>query len=118
MSDHYRHRGPSEGFICRHCGRGVNPCQYGSQHRNHCPYCLWSLHVDDAPGDRASHCKGSMQPLAVWVRQDGEWAIIHRCASCGCLKSNRIAGDDDPWALMALAAQAISRPPFPITMPQ
>jgi ribosome biogenesis GTPase / thiamine phosphate phosphatase len=70
--------------------------------------------VDDRPGDRASACGGGLEPVAVWVRADGEWAIIHRCANCGEFKSNRIAGDDDPWRLMALAARAISQPPFPI----
>ncbi|MFT3785139.1 MAG: RNHCP domain-containing protein [Tepidisphaeraceae bacterium] len=114
MSDHRRHRGSSDGFVCRHCGRGVNPCPYGSEHRNHCPWCLWSLHVDERPGDRASACRGKMEPIAVWVRRDGEWAVVHRCGSCGCLKSNRIAADDEPWALMSLAAHAIARPPFPL----
>ncbi len=114
MSDRTRHRGPSDGFNCRHCGRAASPQPYGTQHRNHCPWCLWSLHVDESPGDRASACRGSMEPVAVWVRRDGEWAIIHRCGSCGCLKSNRIAGDDNPWSLMALAARAISQPPFPL----
>jgi hypothetical protein len=55
-----------------------------------------------------------MEPIAVWAKQDGEWAIIHRCATCGSLKSNRSAGDDSPWGLMALAAKAISQPPFPL----
>lgn len=114
MSDHYRQRGESHGFVCRHCKKAVNPDPYGSHHRNHCPWCLWSLHVDETPGDRAAVCQGSMEPVAVWVKRDGEWSIIHRCASCGEFKPNRIAGDDSPWALMALAAKAISQPPFPI----
>ena len=114
MSDHSRRRQPSAGFVCRHCQRTCGPSSYGTQHRNHCPWCLWSLHVDEAPGDRAAGCGASMEPIAVWVRGDGEWAIIHRCCACGVLKSNRIAGDDQPWALLSLAAQAITRPPFPL----
>lgn len=117
MSDHIRQRGPSAGFVCKHCKRVVNPEPYGSQHRNHCPWCLWSLHVDNQPGDRASCCRGQMEAVAVWVRQDGEWAIIHRCQGCGVLKSNRIASDDHPWSLMALAAKPVSQPPFPINAP-
>ena len=31
-----------------------------------------------------------MEPIAVWVRKNGEWAIIHRCKVCGALSSNRI----------------------------
>ena len=26
----------------------------GTQHRNHCPNCLTSLHLDNEPGDRAA----------------------------------------------------------------
>ena len=37
-----------------------------------------------------------MEPIAVWVRKNGEWAIIHRCKICGALSSNRIAADDNP----------------------
>lgn len=87
---------------------------YGTQHRNHCPLCLWSLHVDRSPGDRANGCQSLMQPVGVWVKDGGEWAVIHRCCSCGELRANRIAGDDSDWALMALAAKALANPPFPI----
>jgi len=55
-----------------------------------------------------------LEPIAVWVKRDGEWAIVHRCITCGQLKTNRIAGDDNPWSLIALAARALSRPPFPL----
>ena len=68
----------------------------GSDHRNHCPNCLSSLHVDEEPGDRASDCGGIMEPVAAWVRKGGEWAIIHRCKRCGKLSSNRVAADDNP----------------------
>ena len=68
----------------------------GTDHRNHCPNCLSSLHVDIEPGDRESDCGGIMDPIAVWTRKNGEWAIIHRCRRCGKLSSNRIAADDNP----------------------
>ena len=82
--------------------------------RNHCPYCLTSLHLDVAPGDRAADCGGRMEAVAVWVRRDGEWALIHRCARCGALSSNRIAADDNPLLLMSLALHPLAEPPFPI----
>ena len=56
-----------EGFTCKVCGRPVTPAGAGSDHRNHCPNCLSSLHVDVEPGDRASDCGGIMDPVAVWV---------------------------------------------------
>jgi RNHCP domain len=55
-----------------------------------------------------------MEPIAVWARPGGDWAIIHRCRTCGELHSNRIAGDDNELALIALAVRAISQPPFPL----
>lgn len=58
-----------EGFTCKVCGRPVTPAGAGSDHRNHCPNCLSSLHVDVEPGDRASDCGGIMDPVAVWVRR-------------------------------------------------
>ena len=44
----------TEDFICEHCGREVR----GNGYTNHCPYCLWSKHVDINPGDRAAGCGG------------------------------------------------------------
>lgn len=86
----------------------------GSDHRNHCPNCLSSLHVDIEPGDRAADCGGIMDPIAVWVRKNGEWAIVHRCRICGALSSNRIAADDNPMKLMSIAMKPLCSPPFPI----
>ena len=106
-------RGTSD-FNCSHCRRAVTASAYGTRHRNHCPHCLWSVHVDEKVGDRQCACRASMAPIGVWVRDDGEWAIIHRCTRCGLIRTNRIAGDDDPWALMALACRALASPPFPI----
>lgn len=104
----------TDSFTCSVCGRQVVPEGAGSQHRNHCPYCLTSLHLDVAPGDRAADCGGRMEAVAVWVRRDGEWALIHRCARCGALSSNRIAADDNPLLLMSLALRPLAEPPFPI----
>ena len=111
---YYRKYPCRETFICRVCGREVVPDGAGSDHRNHCPNCLTSLHVDDRPGDRASDCGGYMDPVAVWVKKTGEWAIIHRCRQCGKMSANRIAADDNPMKLMAIALKPLTAPPFPI----
>ncbi len=110
----HQRRNESGDFVCRRCRRGVSGESYGTKHRNHCPHCLWSLHVDIQPGDRLQSCGGGMEPIAVSVRADGEWAIVHRCHSCGMLRTNRVAGDDDPWAMMSLAARPLAQPPFPL----
>lgn len=87
----------------------------GTNHRNHCPSCLWSRHLDDdVPGDRAARCGGSMEPIAVYVRGNGEWALVHRCARCATVRLNRIAGDDNPLMLISLAVRPLAQPPFPL----
>ena len=111
---YYRKHPCRENFFCRVCGREVVPEGAGSDHRNHCPNCLTSLHVDNKPGDRASDCGGYMDPVAVWVKKNGEWAIIHRCRQCGKMSANRIAADDNPMKLMAIALKPLTAPPFPI----
>jgi hypothetical protein len=107
---HHIEAGP---FACAHCGRIVAPTESGTEHRNHCPFCLWSVHVDLRPGDRRAGCRGDMEPIGIWIRGDGEWALIHRCARCGFLRANRIAGDDDELRLFGLAARPLTDMPFP-----
>ena len=70
--------------------------------------------MDLRPGDRRSCCRGLMEPIAVWVRRNGEWAIIHRCQTCGAVRTNRIAGDDNELVLMSLALRPLAQPPFPL----
>ncbi len=111
---YYRNHACQDRFICKVCGREVVPQGAGSDHRNHCPNCLTSLHVDLTPGDRAADCGGYMDAVAVWVRKNGEWAIIHRCRMCGAFSSNRIAADDNPMKLMSIAMRPLTLPPFPL----
>ena len=111
---YYKTHGCSDIFTCKVCGRQVVPEGAGSSHRNHCPNCLSSLHVDIEPGDRESDCGGIMEQVSVWVRKNGEWAIIHRCRSCGSLSSNRVAADDNPMKLMSIALKPLTLPPFPL----
>ena len=87
----------------------------GTRHRNHCPGCLWSQHLDDdVPGDRDAQCAASMAPIAICVRDDGEWALVHLCGGCATVHLNRIAGDDNPLMLMRLAVRPLAQPPFPL----
>ena len=111
---YYKNHACSDSFTCKVCDRLVTPQGTGSDHRNHCPNCLCSLHVDVEPGDRESDCGGIMEPVAVWVRKGGEWAIIHRCRRCGELSSNRVAADDNPMKLMSIAMKPLCEPPFPL----
>ena len=110
----YKHANCTETFTCKVCGELNLPDGAGSGHRNHCSKCLSSVHVDDDPGDRASFCHGIMDAIGVWVRKNGEWAVIHRCRTCGELSSNRIAADDNPALLMSIAVKPLAMPPFPL----
>jgi DNA-directed RNA polymerase subunit RPC12/RpoP len=102
-------------FSCGHCGADVTHQAPGTAYRNHCPNCLWSRHLDDdRPGDRAADCGALMEPIAITVRNDGEWILVHRCAGCDRLNLNRTAGDDDPLMLLRLAVRPLAQPPFPL----
>ena len=90
-------------FTCGHCGRRVGPLPSGGRNRNHCPYCLYSRHVDaERSGDRASACRGMMEPIGVFERPNGEEVITHRCQVCGFERFNRVGADDDEVAVAAL----------------
>ena len=101
-------------FRCRNCGLDVGTHAPGTAHRNHCPSCLWSLHVDDAAGDRRADCEAAMEPVGISARRNGEWALVHRCRGCRTVHLNRIAGDDNALALMQLAVRPLATAPFPL----
>lgn len=111
----YRFTPCLESFRCAHCGKEIHPEGAGSQHRNHCPHCLYSLHVDEEPGDRKATCHGQMEPIGVISKGDGDWSILHLCKSCGKLSLNRALADDNPLLLMQLAVKPLSSPPFPMS---
>src|SRR5512136_742535 len=101
------------GFTCRHCNMPVSSasCLSGVQNRNHCPYCLWSRHLDlYSAGDRLSACKSLMQPVGLTLKltrkrygtERGELMLIHLCAECRHLSINRIAADDDSQTVLTV----------------
>ena len=118
MSRDQRHgagrRGPSS-FRCGHCGLDVSTHALGTAHRNHCPNCLWSRHLDDdTPGDRDADCGSLMEPIAIGVRGSGERVLVHRCTGCDALRLNRAAGDDNALILLRIAVKPLAQPPFPL----
>lgn len=103
-----------EAFTCAVCGAEV-PAG-GRRPRDHCPFCLRSLHVDVVPGDRAAGCGGVLEPIAV-VRTGSGADLEYRCARCGAARRNRVLDDvvppDDPAALRVVAAGR--SPAVPVT---
>lgn len=93
----------SQPFKCRHCKAFIGLPLTGGRQRNHCPGCLYSLHVDGkTPGDRASDCRSLMAPAGAFFRPNGEQVVLHRCLGCGFERHNRVAADDSPLLLMRL----------------
>ena len=78
------------GFVCTNCGKPVAKLTNGS-YRNHCPFCLYSLHVDNAVGDRGSECLGKMKPTEIVFNSRKGYQIIHICQKCDTKRVNKIA---------------------------
>jgi hypothetical protein len=104
------------GFKCIHCHAYISsdPDLSGVQNRNHCPYCLWSKHVDlNESGDRLAACKAPMQPAGLCLKrvpkkygdQNGELMMVHLCCDCGSFSLNRIAADDDTASIFDIYTQ-------------
>ncbi len=91
------------GFTCGQCGQEVPPLGYSS--RDHCCFCLYSLHVDDQPGDRAHSCGALMEPVAVNPHGKKGPIIAYRCTKCQAKKTNIAARDDNGKLLIALTAR-------------
>lgn len=95
-----------ETFVCANCARQV-PIG-GRTARNHCPWCLHSLHVDVVPGDRAEECGGVLAPIKAELAH-GCWTLTHRCTTCGAIRRVRALEDadvpDDPAALRQVASR-------------
>ena len=81
-----------ESFTCLVCHKYVEPLNYTA--RDHCPNCLYSLHLDDNPGDRLNTCHGLLKPIDIEKYKD-TYKIIYKCLKCGLIKKNIIAKDDN-----------------------
>ena len=111
-------------FRCLHCRQLISAAPRFSRvlNRNHCPYCLWSRHVDlTQAGDRLSACKAQMEPIGLTLKltprryspaDGGELMLIHRCVECGKLSINRIAADDFADTLFEVYEDSWKMAPF------
>lgn len=89
-----------EDFVCENCGHEVE----GSGYTNHCPFCLWSKHVDVSPGDRAEPCQGMMEPIEVETK-GGAYRILFRCTLCSEERWNKAEKNDDFEVILQIAAE-------------
>lgn len=110
------------GFRCSHCKIWVVINDYiGTSNRNHCNYCLWSKHVDEAKGDRKALCHNGMKPIALTFKHEGygkqgEIMLVHECQgkSCEKISINRIARDDGNHEVLTIfeASKQLSKEQF------
>lgn len=89
-----------EGFTCAVCGAKVTPLGYTA--RDHCNVCLYSLHLDNYPGDREAGCGGVLRPVSLILNKKGR-QIVYKCEVCGALKKNVAARDDDEDIIIELS---------------
>ena len=82
-----------EEFICFNCGYKTKPLGYTA--RDHCPNCLYSLHLDINPGDRLSNCHGILKPIGIEKAKKDNFKIIYRCQKCQKEIKNIAATDDN-----------------------
>ena len=91
-----------ESFICEKCNRKVEKLNYTA--RDHCPYCLYSKHVDINPGDRQNNCKGLLVPIEI-EKFKNTYKIIYQCNKCNKIHKNIIANDDNIDKIIELSVK-------------
>lgn len=89
-----------ESFICQNCKSEVKPLEYSA--RDHCPNCLYSIHMDNNPGDRLCNCKGLLEPIGI-VPFKNTYKIVYRCTKCKMIKRNIMARDDNMEEIIRLS---------------
>lgn len=92
----------NEEFICENCGEQVSKSNYTA--RDHCPYCLYSKHVDINPGDRLNNCKGLLKPIGIEKFKD-TYKIIYKCDKCKQIHKNIMLKDDDMNLIIDLSIE-------------
>ena len=81
-----------EEFICENCHKQVNKLEYSA--RDHCPYCLFSKHLDINPGDRKNTCHGMLKPIDI-EKYKNTYKIVYKCLKCNTYHKNITAIDDN-----------------------
>lgn len=92
----------NESFTCEYCNKEVQKSSYTA--RDHCPFCLYSKHVDINPGDRQNKCHGLLEPIGIEKFKDS-YKILYKCIKCGETHKNIIEKDDDMNIIINLSVQ-------------
>ena len=90
-------------FICENCHKRVPKLEYTA--RDHCPYCLYSKHVDINPGDRMNKCLGMLVPIGI-QKHKNTYKIVYKCSKCNEVHRNIMANDDDYNLIIKLSTNS------------
>ncbi|MCL4404470.1 MAG: RNHCP domain-containing protein [Candidatus Marsarchaeota archaeon] len=88
-----------EDFVCVKCGAEV----HGNGYTDHCTECLYSLHVDNMPGDRKCDCMGLMKPIGALEDRHGTFIIHYKCTKCGIEKDVKASPKDNRESLLKIS---------------
>ncbi|MDD3048564.1 MAG: RNHCP domain-containing protein [Bacilli bacterium] len=95
-----------ENFICENCGAEIKALGYTA--RDHCPFCLYSKHVDVLPGDREASCGGLLEPIATEHDPKHDYKIVYKCEKCHMIKKNIMAKDDNLDLIIKISSSPIN----------
>ena len=96
---------------CGNCGQEFSLSVPKGTHRDHCPYCLYSVHIDNKPGDRNAWCgsgthddwtPSKLVPIKTITAKNGNFSIVYQCEKCNAKKVNKAAADDNSEELSKL----------------
>lgn len=92
----------NEEFICENCNKKISKAQ--STARDHCPFCLYSKHVDIMPGDRNNNCHGLLEPIGI-EKFKNTYKIIYKCSKCRQIHKNIMCADDNMDLIIGLSVK-------------
>ena len=69
------------------------------------------IHHEDDDGEI---CGGTLEPVSVWIQEDGAWEILQRCRLCGHMTATPMTHKDSRIKVLSIASKPLSTPPFPV----
>jgi len=97
-----------ENFTCKNCNQSV----IGNGYTNHCPNCLYSIHIDKYPGDRQESCLGIMSPIEIITKGGDAKYIVHICNLCKIKKKNILSKQDSIKTIISIMEAKVKQEIF------
>lgn len=97
-----------ENFVCKNCNQAVE----GNGYTNHCPNCLYSVHIDRYPGDRKELCLGIMSPIDIITKGGDAEYVVHICNLCKVVKRNVLSEKDSMKSITDIIKDKVKKEMF------